>query len=79
MGQFLLGGARTTEAVRRATQYSQESLRALSERQGLIKRPWPNGKSVLPWLIFQRARRSQNQRFWSSDYRAREREQLTAG
>jgi len=32
MGQILHGSARTTEAVRRAIQHSQESLRALAKR-----------------------------------------------
>ena len=40
MGQVLHGGARTTEAVRRAIQNSQESLRALSK----VKHPWTNGQ-----------------------------------
>ena len=35
MGQILHGSARTTEAVRRAIQHSQESLRALSKRYGI--------------------------------------------
>ena len=43
MGQVLHGGARTTEAVRRAIQQSQESLRALSKRYGI------NPKTVAKW------------------------------
>lgn len=43
MGQVLHGSARTTEAVRRAIQNSQESLRALSERYGI------NQKTVAKW------------------------------
>ena len=35
MGQVLHGSATTTEAVRRAIQHSQESLRALAKRNGL--------------------------------------------
>ena len=34
MGQVLHGGATTTAAVRRAIQYSQESLRDLAKRYG---------------------------------------------
>ena len=43
MGQVLHGSARTTEAVRRAIQNSQESLRALSKRYGI------NQKTVAKW------------------------------
>ena len=43
MGQVLLGSATTTEAVRRAIQHSQESLRALSKRYGI------NQKTVAKW------------------------------
>lgn len=35
MGQILYGSARTTEAVRRAIQHSQESLRVLAKRYGI--------------------------------------------
>ena len=35
MGQLPHGSARTTEAVRRAIQHSQESLRALAKRHGI--------------------------------------------
>jgi len=35
MGQVLHGSARTTEAVRRAIQHSQESLRVLAQRYGI--------------------------------------------
>jgi hypothetical protein len=35
MGQILHGSARTTAAVRRAIQHSQESLIALSKRHGI--------------------------------------------
>ena len=43
MGQVLHGSATTTEAVRRAIQHSQESLRALSVRYGI------NQKTVAKW------------------------------
>lgn len=43
MGQVLHGCATTTEAVRRAIQHSQESLRALSQRYGI------NQKTAAKW------------------------------
>ena len=43
MGQVLHGSATTTEAVRRAIQHSQESLRVLSKRYGI------NQKTVVKW------------------------------
>jgi transposase InsO family protein len=43
MGQLLHGSARTTAAVRRAIQHSQESLKVLSERYGI------NPKTVAKW------------------------------
>ncbi|QMW23721.1 IS481 family transposase [Sandaracinobacteroides saxicola] len=43
MGQVLHGGATTTEAVRRAIQHSQESLRALAKRHGV------NQKTIAKW------------------------------
>lgn len=43
MGQILHGSARTTAAVRRAIQDSQESLRALAQRHGI------NPKTVAKW------------------------------
>jgi len=43
MGQILHGSATTTEAIRRAIQHSQESLRALSRRYGI------NQKTVAKW------------------------------
>jgi hypothetical protein len=43
MGQVLHGSARTTEAVRRAIQHSQASLRALAKRYGI------NQKTVAKW------------------------------
>ncbi len=43
MGQILHGSATTTEAVRRAIQRSQESLRALAKRYGV------NPKTIAKW------------------------------
>src|ERR1700677_2858807 len=43
MGQVLHGSATTTEAVRRAIQHSQESLKVLSRRYGI------NPKTVAKW------------------------------
>jgi transposase-like protein len=43
MGQILHGSATTTEAVRRAIQHSQESIRALARRYGI------NPKTVAKW------------------------------
>lgn len=43
MGQILHRSATTTEAIRRAIQHSQESLRALSRRYGV------NPKTVATW------------------------------
>jgi transposase-like protein len=43
MGQILHGCATTTEAIRRAIQHSQESLRALARRYGI------NQKTVAKW------------------------------
>ena len=43
MGQILHGSATTTEAIRRAIQNSQESLRALAKRHGV------NQKTVAKW------------------------------
>lgn len=45
MGQVLHGSATTTEAVRRAIQHSQESLRALARRYGI------NQKTVAKWKL----------------------------
>jgi hypothetical protein len=44
IGQILHGSATTTEAARRATQHSQESLITLSKRYGI------NAKTVANWL-----------------------------
>ena len=49
MGQILHGSATTTEAVRRAIQHSQESLRALAKRYGVDPKTiakWNARKSV---------------------------------
>lgn len=43
MGQILHGCARTTEAIRRAIQHSQESLRVLARRHGV------NPKTIAKW------------------------------
>ena len=43
MGRFLHGSARTTEAVRRAIQHSEESLRTLARRHGV------NQKTIGKW------------------------------
>lgn len=43
MGQILHGSATTTEAVRRAIQHSQESLRVLAKRYNI------NQKTVAKW------------------------------
>ena len=43
MGQILHGSARTTAAVRRAIQHSQESMRALAARYDI------NPKTVAKW------------------------------
>ena len=43
MGQILHGSATTTEAVRRAIQHSQESLRGLAKRYGV------NSKTIAKW------------------------------
>jgi len=43
MGQILHGSATTTEAIRRAIQHSQASLRALARRYGI------NPKTVAKW------------------------------
>ncbi len=43
MGQILHGSARTTSAIRRAIQDSQESLRSLAKRYGV------NQKTVIKW------------------------------
>jgi transposase-like protein len=43
MGQVLHGSARTTQALRRAIQHSQASIRALARRYGI------NAKTVAKW------------------------------
>src|SRR6185436_14397333 len=49
MGQILHGSATTTEAIRRAIQYSQASLRTLAKRYGINQKTvakWKNRSSV---------------------------------
>src|SRR3981189_1369478 len=46
MGQILHRSATTTEAIRRAIQHSQESLRTLSRRMASTRRRWPRGGSA---------------------------------
>jgi hypothetical protein len=48
MGQILHGCATTTEAVRRAMQNSQASLRALAERYGFNQKLSRSGSSARP-------------------------------
>lgn len=53
MGQVLHGSATTTEAVRRAIQHSQESLRVLAKRHGINQKTvakWKNRTSVADLL-----------------------------
>ena len=52
MGQVLHGSATTTEAIRRAIQHSQASLRALAKRHGI------NPKTVAKWKKRDISRRS---------------------
>src|SRR5215208_736285 len=61
MGQVLHGSARTTEAVRRAIQHSQESLRALAKRYGVNQktvRKWKGRSSVADLRTGPKERRS---------------------
>jgi hypothetical protein len=44
MGRVLHGSARTTEAIRRAIQHGQASLRALAKRDGI------NPKTIAKWI-----------------------------
>ena len=60
MGQVLHGSATTTEAVRRAIQHSQESLRALPGATGSTRRPSPNGGNGLRSPICRPARKQPN-------------------
>jgi hypothetical protein len=60
MGQVLHGCATTTEAIRRAIQNSQESLRALSKRYGFNPKTVAKWKKLVRWSIFRPARKSQN-------------------
>jgi len=61
MGQVLHGFATTTEAVRRAIQNSQESLRALAKRYGSIRRPSQSGRSAALSPICRPAQKSRSQ------------------
>jgi uncharacterized protein YjcR len=54
MGQVLHGSATTTEAVRRAIQHSQESLRALAKRYGVNPKTIAKWKSRKPVAMFDR-------------------------
>src|SRR5258708_1352088 len=68
MGQILHGSATTTEAVRRAIQHSQESLRGLAKRYGVNPKTvakWKSRKSVSEPLRVDR--RLQLLRRWSHD------------
>ena len=47
MGQILHGSATTTEAVRRAIQHGQKSLRALAARYGINQKTVANMEDVL--------------------------------
>ena len=58
MGQVLHGSATTTEAVRRAIQHSQESLRAWPSATGSTRRRSPSGSSALGRRPADRAERA---------------------
>ncbi len=60
MGQVLHSSATTTQAVRRATQNSQGSLRALAKRYGINQKTvakWKKSASVDDRLVAQRFER----------------------
>ena len=59
MGQILHGCATTTEAVRRAIQHSQESLRALAKRYGINQKTVAKWKKRSPSPIIRPAQKSQ--------------------
>ena len=63
MGQVLHGSATTTEAVRRAIQHSQESLRSLASRYGSTRRPWRSGRREPRLAICRPVRASRRPRF----------------
>jgi hypothetical protein len=65
MGQILHGSARTTAAVRRAIQHSQESLIALSKRHGI------NPKTVAPHVSQRSLNRPQGCAFNGAEHRGR--------
>jgi hypothetical protein len=58
MGKVLHASATTTEAVRRAIQHSQESLRTLARRYGINQKPSPSGSGERPSPTCQRDRAS---------------------
>ena len=62
MGQILHGSATTTEAIRRAIQRSQESLRALASATGSTTRRSPNGSRGPRSPIGSLGRRSRSRR-----------------
>ena len=62
MGQVLHGSATATEAIRRAIQHSQESLRILSKRYGINQKTVPSGRSGIPSPICQPVQESQDRR-----------------
>ena len=56
MGQVLHGSIRTTEAIRRAIQHRQESLRALAKRYGINPKTVAGSHSAhRQWHAFHRA------------------------
>lgn len=73
MGQVLHGSATTTEAVRRAIQHSQESLRTLARRYGINQKTvtkWKTRTSVAIFRLVRKRRdrrcpRSRRRRSWS--------------
>lgn len=62
IGQVLHGSATTTEAIRRAIQRSQESLRTRRSVTGTIRRPSPSGGSGPRLRTFRPARKSRDRR-----------------
>ena len=63
MGQILHGSATTTEAIRRAIQNSQESLRALAGHYGINQKTVPNGRRGRQSPMCRLVRKSQGQQF----------------
>jgi hypothetical protein len=62
MGQVLHGSATTTEAIRRAIQNSQASLRALSKRYGINQKTVAKGRSGPRWPTCRPDRRNRSRR-----------------